>query len=90
MKMWIFWEKRKYFELTTKKKVVRIFPGKSEILSAGIENYCDRIHDPQTSNQIDAAETYSWLATPSFHHGWDWRCQNADSEVQESPSLLLK
>jgi len=31
-------------------------PGKSEFFSAGIENFCDRIHDPQTSNQIDAAD----------------------------------
>jgi len=33
----------------------RRFFWKSEILSTGIENFCDRIHDPQTSNQIDAA-----------------------------------
>ena len=30
-------------------------PGKSEIFSAGIENFYDGIHDPQTSNQIYAA-----------------------------------
>src|SRR6218665_2735489 len=30
------------------------FLEKLDIFSAGIENFCDRIHDPQTSNQIDA------------------------------------
>jgi len=48
--------------LRTKKSRQNVLPGKSEIfhenrkfLSVGIENFCDRIHDPQTSNQIDAA-----------------------------------
>ena len=58
----IFWEKRQFFELTTKKRSSEFLPGKSEIFpenrkffSAGIDNFCDRIHDLQTSNQIDAA-----------------------------------
>jgi len=31
------------------------FSGKLDFFSDGIENFCDRIHDPQTLNQIDAA-----------------------------------
>ena len=31
MKMWIFWEKRQFFELTTKKRSSEFLPGKSEI-----------------------------------------------------------
>jgi len=56
------WEKRQFFELTTKKSrqnfslenIGQNFR-KIGIFSTGIENFCDRIHDPQTSNQIDAA-----------------------------------
>ena len=60
----ILGEKRQFFELTTneRKKVVKFLGGKLEIFSENRnffgwnqENFCDRIHDPQTLNQIDAA-----------------------------------
>jgi len=42
----MFWEKRQYFDLTTKKKSSEYLTGKSEIFSSGIENFSDGIHDP--------------------------------------------
>jgi len=58
------WVKRQFVELRTKKRVVKIFAwkignfsGKSEHFLAGFENVSDRIHDPQTSNQIDAVDS---------------------------------
>ena len=43
-----------------------ISPGKSEIFSDELENFCDRIQDPQTSNQIDAADNMYTFSTSSF------------------------
>ena len=59
------------------KKVVRIFAWKTEIFpenleffSAGIENFCNRIHDPQTSNQIDAAARNSRFSSWTRSVAW--------------------
>ena len=35
---------------------MRNFSGKSEFFSVGIENFLERIHDPQISKRIDATE----------------------------------
>jgi len=54
-----------------------IFSGKSGNFSTGIEKFCDRIHDPQTSTHSDAAGTLlgsekmpedpkSYLRTPEY------------------------
>jgi len=64
VKILIFREKRQFFELTTKKISQNFlrgksenFPEKSEIFSVEIGFFL-RIHDPQTSNQIDTAASY--------------------------------
>ena len=36
--------------------IIIIIVDSSITQQAGIENFCDRIHDPQTSNQIYAAD----------------------------------
>ena len=58
VKMVIFWENQQFLELMTNKKVIGSFwPGKSD----EIENSCDRIYDPQISNQIDANEIHTFI-----------------------------
>src|SRR6218665_684781 len=57
--------KEQFFQLMTKKDHRNFVPGKwefvfenREMFSDGFKNCCDRIHDPLTSNQIDAADTW--------------------------------
>ena len=66
VKMWIFREKREFFELRTKKESSEFLTGKSEIFSTAIEHFSDRIHDPQTSNPIDAADLGYMLIVKRF------------------------
>src|SRR6218665_1696897 len=57
--------KEQFFQLMTKKDHRNFVPGKwefvfenREMFSDGFKNCCDRIHDPLTSNQIHAADTW--------------------------------
>ena len=45
----ILGEKTMFWKIGDFSENRKFFPG-------GIENFCDRIHEPQTSNQIDAAD----------------------------------